>query len=168
MKVVKNPIAIILGFSVVLLNSCVSTKKEEVPIRIEVTEFGIYTCQKVATIPTAEASAGIMTTARDFKLIEATDRIAIAKGTLFGITVSYESAEYKSIEITLKILHPEMDDPYLKKAVTVSTLKWPIRSGVPAHFGYMPKEAFEMVRGNWTFEIWYRNELSCSKTFTLF
>jgi hypothetical protein len=168
MKVARNPVTIILALSVVLLDCCVTTGKSEVPISIEVTEYGIYTCEKVATISTQEASAGIMTTAKDFRLIETTDQIAMEKGTLFGITVSYENPKYKSIEITLKILHPEMDDPYLKKAVTVSTLKWPIRSGVPAHFGYIPKEAYEMVRGSWTFEIWYMNELSCSKTFSLY
>ena len=168
MKTGKSAIAIILGLSFVSLNCCVSTAKTEAPVRIEVTEYGIYTCQKVATLSTPEASTGIMTTAKDFTLIESTSQIAITKGKLFGITVSYENPELQSIDVTLKIIHPEMDDPYLKKTTTVSTLTWPIRSGVPAHFGYMPKENFEMVRGSWTFEIWYMNELSCSKRFTLF
>ena len=160
-----------LVLSVVSLICCVSTEKNKAPLRllgIEVKEYGIYTCEKVATVSTSEASIGIMTTAKNFRLIETTDRIPMAKGTLFGITVSYEDSKYESVEIMCKIVHPEMDDPYMKKVTTVSTLTWPIRSGVPAHFGYMPKEDFEMVRGNWTFEIWYMNELSCSKTFTLF
>jgi Domain of unknown function (DUF3859) len=168
MKTVRSAMTILFGLSVVSLNCCISTARNEAPIIIEVTEYGLYTCQKIATISTPEASVGIMTTAKDFRLIETTDQIPIAKGTLFGITVSYEDPKYKSIEIKLRIVHPEMDDPYMKKVMTVSTLDWPIRSGVPAHFGYMPKEDFEMVRGSWTFEIWYMNELSCSKRFTLF
>jgi hypothetical protein len=168
MKTPRGAIAIILGLSIASLNCCVSAQRREAPVRIEVSEYGIYTCQKIATISTPEASIGIMTTAKDFRLIEATDQIPMARGTLFGITVSYEDAENKSIEITCRIVHPGMNDPYLKKVVTVSTLQWPIHSGLQAHFGYMPQEDFEMVRGNWTFEIWYMDELSCSKKFTLF
>ena len=168
MKTVRNAIAVILVLSIVSISCCVSTAKNEVPIRIDVTEYGIYTCQKIATISTSEASIGIMTTAKDFRLVETTDQIPIGKGTLFGITVSYEDPKYESIEVMFRLVHPEVDDPYLKKVMTDSTLKWPIYSGVSAHFGYMLKENFEMVRGSWTFEIWYMNELICSKGFTLF
>jgi hypothetical protein len=168
MKTPRGAIAIVLGLSIASLTCCVSTQRREAPIKIEVSEYGIYACQKIATVPTPEASIGIMTTAKDFRLIEATDRIPMERGMLFGITVSYEDAEHESIEVTCRIVHPEMNDPYLKKVATVSTLKWPIRSGLPAHFGYMPQEDFEMVRGSWRFEIWYMDELSCSKNFTLF
>jgi hypothetical protein len=168
MRTARIAIPLILGLGVVSLICCVSTERPEAPITIEVTEYGIYTCEKIATIAAPEASIGIMTTAKDFRVIETTDKIPIAKGTLFGITVSYEGSKYESLEVTCKIVHPEMDDPYMKRVTTVSTLKWPIRSGVPAHFGYMPNEDFEMVRGDWTFEIWYMNELKCSKRFSLF
>jgi hypothetical protein len=168
MKTARRTIPILLGLGVLSLLSCVSTERSDAPITIEVAEYGIYTCEKVATIAAPEASIGIMTTAKAFRLIQTTDRVSIAKGTLFGITVSYADSKYDSIEVTCKIVHPEMEDPYMKSITTVSTLKWPIRSGVPAHFGYMPNEDFEMVRGDWTFEIWYMNELKCSKRFSLF
>jgi hypothetical protein len=168
MKTARSAIGVILVLSVVSLSCCVSTAKNEVPIRIDVREYGMYACQKIATISTSEASIGIMTTAKDFRLIETTNQIPIGKGTLFGITLGYEDPKHESIEVMFRIVHPEMADPYMKKVMTDSTLKWPIYSGVPAHFGYMLKEDFEMVRGNWTFEVWYMNELICSKGFTLF
>ncbi len=168
MKNIGNAISVLLVLGIVSLSGCVSTGKNEVPKKIDVLEYGIYACQKVATISTSESSIGIMTTARDFKLIETTDQIPAAKGTLFGITVRYEDLKQESIEILLRILHPAMDDPDMKKAMTEATLRWPIHSGIPAHFGYMLTEDFELVRGSWTFEVWYMNQLSCSKAFFLY
>jgi hypothetical protein len=76
--------------------------------------------------------------------------------------------EVSELKLSIESGKVQMDDPYMKRVTTVSTRKWPIRSGVPAHFGYMPNEDFEMVRGDWTFEIWRLNELKCSKRFSLF
>jgi hypothetical protein len=168
MKTLRRATVVLLCISVISLSCCVSTSRIANPIRIEIIEYGVYTSQPVDIIKAPEASTGTARTAKDFKLLETTGKIPISKSTQFGITMMYEDPRYKSIEVTSKILHPEMNDPYLKKTTTVSTLKKTIRSGVPAHFLYLLEEDFEMVGGSWTFEIWHKNELNCSKTFILF
>jgi hypothetical protein len=168
MKMLRGTIAVFLGISVISLSCCVSTARSGSPVRIEILEYGIYTSQLVGIEKAQEASTGTVRTASDFRLIETTDHIPLSKNTQFGITVSYVDSRYKSIEVTTKIVHPEMNDPYLKKETTISKNKRTIRSGVPIHRSYLLEEDFEMVRGSWTFEIWYKNQLVCSKTFTLF
>jgi len=55
----------------------------------------------------------------------------------------------------------------LKKVVTGSSKQKKLYSGVPSFYGYKLEEEFELVPGNWIFEIWYENKLACSKAFIL-
>jgi uncharacterized protein DUF3859 len=135
---------------------------------LRVLEYGIYSATPEGIIKTPETTMGSTIISRDFKLIEETDRVPIARDTVFGIYMILDDPRYESILVTRRIIHPEMDDPYRKVTTTMSVSERALQNGIAVHYGYRLEEPFEMLPGDWTFEIWYADSLLCSQTFTLY
>lgn len=157
---------VLVSCSLVILSCTTVAQKHTMP-EVAIVEYGTYKIEPTGTVPAAEASGGRAVKSRSFELLERTDTIRVSVGTVFGIVVAYYGSEGGSIDVESHIIHPEMKDPYLGKTTTLSSIDRKLYGQREFHFAYQLEEPWEMVTGDWTFQIVYRGEVLCEKTFHL-
>lgn len=100
-----------------------------------------------------------------------TDRIPLRKGVYFGYKYWLKIEPDKSrADLRRVLIHPEMTLPDGSK---VSRSERAIRKRtthgiVTALVGYALREDYELVEGDWTFQIWYGDDLLVEQTFTTY
>ena len=102
---------------------------------------------------------------------EQTDRVPLRKGVYFGYKYWLKIEPDKSRAVLRRVLmHPEMTLPDGSK---VSRSERGIRKRttygiVTSLDGYALSEDYELVEGDWTFQLWYKDNLLVEQTFTTY
>ena len=148
---------------VVFFYSCstlsISTNDEVV---MKTRDVGIY---KAIIEDSLRSSAVRGTTQRT--LIRNTNKAILEKGLIIGFYVDVENIDKSLRELIVIIKHPEFFDPYANKLNKQFALRVNVDSSGSQFIGYAIEESFEMVEGQWIFEIWHNDRIRCTEIFDL-
>lgn len=139
-------------------------------------EYGIYNAQrKGRVLGSLTTNTGKVVTRPVLELAETTDRIPLLKDTYFAyryriLDLPKEEAKKPVVELRKVLVHPVMTLP----DGTTST-GWDRTSKgrtsvgqVIAFDGYVFNEDYELVEGDWTFQIWFKDKMLVEQKFTTY
>ena len=152
-----------------------TTNEAKVPTG-SIFEYGIYTpVRKGRVLDSLESNTGKLISLSVLDLSEATDRIPMVKGTYFAFryrvyNLLKEDAKKPVVEIRKVLIHPTMTLP--DGTTTTGWERTDKQRGstgqVIAFDGYAFNEDYELVEGEWTFQIWYRDKMMVEQKFTTY
>lgn len=150
-----------------LLYSCETIeKKPQKVMQISIVNQGIYRAEIVGE-GINSANGLPITVVKKFDLVEKTNRIPIERGKRFGFYIFVNNTGMESIEVEIRIIHPEFFDPYMGALSSVNMSKMVIKDGTMRYEGYILEEDYEMVSGEWRFEVWYKGRMYTKQIFIL-
>lgn len=153
-------------FFISLLTGC-ATQSAPITAEAEITAFGIYTpLEKARKVVNYESTAGKSRIMGDIKYLEETTTVPAVLKNRFGFTYNATKLPTKRrVEIRQVFKHPKFRGKTgFKKTIYYTT---DFYGSFVGKIGYGFDEEFELVTGDWAFEIWYKNKLLTSKTFTV-
>ena len=141
-----------------------------------VIEYGIYNAQRKGRIRDDIASStGKVISQAVLELAEQTNRIPLVKDTYFAyryriLDLPKDVAKRPVVELRKVLLHPEMTLPDGSTTTGAdSTFKGRTSAGQVIGFdGYAFNEDYELVEGDWAFQIWYGDKMMVEQTFTTY
>ncbi|MDJ1502632.1 DUF3859 domain-containing protein [Xanthocytophaga agilis] len=99
-----------------------------------------------------------------------TDQIKAEIGTSFGISFYFlvnNSHREVDIEVTLRILHPEMKNSLTRMSATSQTDTFIYTTPYYQYMHVTFEHEYELVKGQWTFQVWKTSELVIEKIFEI-
>ncbi len=170
-----------LAFVVALIGCGHSPGKTQSPVtettpQGSVIEYGIYKAVKKGQLQDDPATSTGKTIGRPvLELVEQTSRIPTKKETYFAyqyrITRLPPTALLKPwIEMRRVLIHPEMIRPDGSRTKGSERLiRGKVETGqVMGLDGYAFNEDYEMVEGDWIFQLWYQDKLLIEQKFTAY
>jgi len=141
-----------------------------------VIEYGVYdTLRKGRVRDEIGANTGKIINKPVLEIAEQTNRIPLVKGTYFAYRyrlMNFPKVEAKkpAIELRKVLIHPEMTLPDGSIATgSDRTFNGRAFAGQVIGFdGYAFNEDYELVEGDWTFQIWFQDHLMVEQTFTAY
>jgi len=139
-------------------------------------ERGIYNAQRKGRVrDEITANTGKVINKPVLELSEQTDRIPLVKDTYFAyryriLDLPKDVAKRPAVELRKVLIHPEMTLPDGSTA-TGSDRVFKGRTSVGQVIGfdgYAFNEDYELVEGEWTFQIWYQDKLMVEQAFTTY
>jgi len=139
-------------------------------------EHGIYNAQRKGRVrDEITANTGKVINKPVLELSEQTDRIPLVKDTYFAyryriMDLPREEAKRPAVELRKVVAHPEMTLPDGSTTTgSDRTFKGRQSAGQVIGFdGYAFNEDYELVEGEWTFQIWFQDKLMVEQTFTAY
>jgi hypothetical protein len=139
-------------------------------------EYGIYnTLRKGRVRDEITTNTGKVINRPVLEIAEQTDRIPLVKDTYFAYRYRLmgfpkEEAKKPAIELRKVLVHPEMTLPDGSRSTgSERVFKGRAFAGQVLGFdGYAFNEDYELVEGDWTFQIWFREHLLVEQTFTMY
>ena len=139
-------------------------------------EYGIYLALRKGRIrDDISANTGKIVTLPVLELVKQTDRIPLVKDTYFAyrFSISYLPKEVVAkpfAELRKVLIHPEMTLPDGSKTTGAEQVyrERPSAGQVLGFDGYTFSEDYELVEGDWTFQIWYEDKLLVEQKFTTY
>ena len=160
-------------YAVLVLAVCVYAVHSEERLKIggiEIVEYGIYRAKKVTSVEDKNVVGGSRDAIENFILVSQTNKIPATIGTRFGFRYVIKG-EPKGAVITLKMVGkypaPGLKSPGDKRPHYYD--QYSLRVAVGDSFtSYSFDEEWELVTGDWTFEIWYEGRKLAEKIFTVY
>ena len=139
-------------------------------------EHGIYNpLRKGRSRDELTANTGKVINKPVLELAEQTDRIPLVKGTYFAyryrlLNLPKYVVMKPVVELRKVLVHPEMTLPDGSTATgSDRVIKGRTSAGQVIGFdGYAFNEDYELVEGEWTFQIWYQDQMLVEQTFTMY
>lgn len=139
-------------------------------------EHGIYNAQrKGRVVGSLTTNTGKVVTRPVLEISETTDRIPLVKDTYFAyryriMNIPKEAAKKPTVDVRKILIHPEMTLPDGSKSTGWDrTVRGKTSVGqVIAFDGYVFSEDYELVEGDWTFQIWYNDKKVVEQIFTTY
>ena len=137
---------------------------------IEVVDRGIYTIETGSETKDPNTPTGTITAVKDVKNVELTTTIPARLGIEFGFQYIVVG-EPAGAEVTLDIvnIYPEqgLPTPGSTEHLFRSEYSRTKKIGEIEYLGYGFENAWEVVPGNWTFQIWYDGRQMMEQSFTV-
>ncbi len=137
-----------------------------------VLRYGIFSKVRGGEIiEDAETSTGKAMSNLVMTFIKHADRIPIKKGTLLGYQYRLSNIPVKGgIDLRRVLKHPEfkLPDGFVSTGSDYTVRKKVERNEVFAYDVYGLDETYEMVEGEWTFQIWYEGKKLTEQKFTTY
>jgi hypothetical protein len=139
-------------------------------------EFGVYKpVRKGRMRDELTAGTGKVINQPVLELAERTDRIPLVKGTYFAyryrlLNFPKEEAKKPAIKLRKVLVHPEMKLPDGGTS-TGHDRQYKGRTSVgqvTGFDGYAFNEDYELVEGDWIFQIWYQDQMLVEQKFTMY
>lgn len=139
-------------------------------------EYGIYNPQrKGRVLDSLETNTGKVVRKPVLEFSETTDRIPLVKDTYFAyryriINLPKEVAKKPTADLRKVLIHPEMTLPNGSKSTGWDrTFRGRTSVGqVIAFDGYAFNEDYELVEGDWIFQIWFKEQMMVEQKFTTY
>jgi hypothetical protein len=141
-------------------------------VRVEpatILRTGIYNLGETKTIKDKSISTGQRTEAKA-TITENTSVIAAKKDTVFGLDLLIRGTPRGTlipVQVIWRYPGPGLINPATGIAKTVDKYTTEKRLGDEATFYWSLGQEWQMVPGEWVFEIWYRDRLLARQAFTL-
>lgn len=148
------------------------TKIQNTPIPTgRILQYGIYELVRGGkVVESTLTSTGKAVSKPVIQKIKQTERVALKKGAYFAYQyrLSHLATDKPVVDLKRVLKHPEMTLPDGKKiSRSEYVIKVPVKQGeVFAFDGYAFNEDYEMVEGDWIFQIWYQGNKLIEKKFT--
>jgi len=142
-------------------------------IKTQVFQFGIYKANKKGQITTSKATnTGKVVRNPELEHVSMTDRIPLAKDTYFGYqfrlwNLPPEAMIKPVMKLRKVLIHPEMTLPDGSKSTGWDrSFKGRVETQQVLGFdGYAFNEDYELVEGDWIFQIWYQDQKLIERKF---
>jgi hypothetical protein len=139
-------------------------------------EYGVYDAIRKGRVrDEMTTNTGKVMNRPVLELAEQTDRIPLVKDTYFAYRyrlLDFPKTEAKkpAIELRKVLVHPEMTLPDGSRSTgSDRVFKGRAFAGQVIGFdGYAFNEDYELVEGDWTFQIWFQDHLMVEQTFTMY
>ena len=139
-------------------------------------EYGIYNAQrKGRVLSSLTTNTGKVVTKPVLELSETTDRIPLTIGTYFAyryriLNLPKEVAKKPVVELRKVLVHPVMTLPDGSTSTGWDRMtKGRTSIGqVIAFDGYVFNEDYELLEGDWTFQIWFKDKMLVEQKFTTY
>ncbi|MEN8207538.1 MAG: DUF3859 domain-containing protein [Pseudomonadota bacterium] len=118
-----------------------------------------------------KASTGKLIRKPKLDFVEQTERIPLRKGTFFGYNYWLKiEPDQSRADLKRVLIHPEMTLPDGSKVSrSERNLRKRTRHGIVTSLdAYTLSEDYELVEGDWTFQLWYGDDLLVEQNFTTF
>lgn len=138
--------------------------------RIEILQSGIFTAQKTATTAVPGATGGAISSLSGIQHVRTTDSIPGQLGIRFGFRFKIIGRpDGASVTLRYIILTPPpgIRDPKSGNTIMRSEYSRERTVGQESYRDFGFDDAWEIVPGVWTFEIWQGDRKLTSKTFTV-
>jgi len=165
---IATSIAVVIKFN----NNRYVTKMQNIPVPAgRVLQYGLYELVRGGSVVDSKVtSTGKAVSKPVIQKIKQTERVALKKDAYFAYQyrLSHLAVDKPMVNLTRVLKHPEMTLPDGKKiSRSEYTVKVPVKQGeVFAFDGYAFNEDYEMVEGDWIFQIWYQGNKLIEKKFT--
>ena len=137
------------------------------PPAAEILEYGIYIGSHDSSIPNSDAPTGNVLIGGSVKLVKQTVEIPARLKTQFGFRcVLHGKAEDRPVKLRLVYLFPQMNDPSSGKKIDMweaDVLARPEDKKLYMLWDFT--EAYELVPGKWTFQVFRGQEKILEKKF---
>ena len=159
----------------VYFNNTLEIKPVEITNQTEpsgrILQFGIYELVRPGKLVTSDkTTTGKAISKPTIQQVDQTDRIPAEKDVYFSYQYRLSNIEAHSPIVNLKrvLKHPEITLPdSTKKTGSEYFIKAKVKRGeVFAFDGYAFNEDYEMVEGEWVFQIWYEDQKLVEQKFT--
>lgn len=145
-------------------------------LRGKVFEYGIYRAQrKGRVLGNLSTNTGKIVSKPVLELEETTDRIPLVKNTYFAyryrlMDLPKIEAKKPVVDVRKVLIHPEMTLPNGTKSTGWDRMDRGRTSAgqVIAFDGYAFNEDYEMVEGDWIFQIWFQDKKMVEQKFTTY
>jgi hypothetical protein len=145
-------------------------------LKAQVFQFGIYTAEKKGRIgESAETNTGKVVRKPVLEHESMTDRIPLEMDTYFGIqyrlwNLPTEVMTKRVMELRSVLIHPEMTLPDGSTSTGWDRSKKGIVKSrqVLGFEGYAFNEDYELVEGDWIFQVWFQDRLLVERTFVTY
>ncbi|MBI3549643.1 MAG: DUF3859 domain-containing protein [Elusimicrobia bacterium] len=138
--------------------------------RVEIVEKGSYEAEIMQKSDVAGSPSGSHVVSRNFRLVKKGDRVDAKVGARFGFRFNVHGAPANAV-VTVKevTIFPKagIRDPERKKTFFQEESAKAVRIGQNAYRGYLLEKDWEVVPGDWAFEIWYGDKRIAREVFTL-
>jgi hypothetical protein len=139
-------------------------------------EYGIYNpIRKGRVRDEISTNTGKVINLPVLELAEQSNRIPLVKGAYFAyryriLDLPKEEAKKPTVELRKVLIHPEMTLPDGSKTTgSDRVFKGRTSAGQVIGFdGYAFNEDYELVEGDWTFQIWFQDQMLVEQTFTTY
>jgi len=145
--------------------SCVSNKLGEGEISITETNYGLYKAVATGQIDNEQSATGKTNVAHNIGFYETTTNIPLTKGIQFGAEFIVNGKANQEVELEVVWTYPqkiknnnEVEFSQYKSTSTRST-------NDKTWTGYIINKDYEMVKGVWLLEIFYKNKKLYQKEF---
>lgn len=170
------PVLSLMGLSLIGCDQSGSGKGAGKTVHGKVFEYGIYSAlRKGRERGDLTTNTGKVVTLPVLKLAEQTDRIPLVKGTYFAyryrvMDLPKKEAKKPAVDLRKVLVHPAMTLPD-----GTETTGWDrVTRGrtsigqVIAFDGYVFNEDYELVEGDWIFQIWFGETMVAEQKFTTY
>ena len=156
-------IALITSF--ILLSVIVFAEEQ---IQIEIVEFGVYSGSDGQSVSDSSAPTGQRFMDGQVKLTEQTDEIPAILGGKFGFGFVVKGDTEDPVPLTVIYHFPKMTDPQTLREITHYKKNIKTRPNEPVpHMLWDFTESWELVPGEWIFQIYQGKIKLAEKTFTV-
>ena len=142
-------------------------------LRAQVFQFGIYTARKKGRITdSSQTNTGKVVRKPELEHASMTDRIPLEKDVYFGLqyrlwNLPTEVTVKRVMDLRSVLIHPEMTLP---DGSTSTGWDRPVRGIVKSQQvlgfdGYAFNEDYELVEGDWIFQVWYKDRKLVERKF---
>ena len=162
----------ILLLGVVGWSASSSARQKQVRVdRIEVLQSGLYEAEGVVeTKPEPASPDGERRILSGIKFVTRGPQIEARVGVHFGVQYRVAGAPDKApinVKVVWKIPAPGITNPNNKNTYREASNERPAKIGVTALTGYEFDNAWEVVPGVWTVEIWYGDRKLAEQSFAV-
>lgn len=169
-QVVISSMLVVLAGCTPLPDKIDQTEEVRIPSG-RVLQYGVYKVLRSGRIiNNPDSSTGKLIRKPTIELAEQTRRVPIQKGLHFAFQYRLSNFSKGQYQVTLRrvVKHPKMTRPDGTKFSSSDYLiRKPVKRGEVFDLdGYAFSEDYELVAGNWVFQLWYKDKLLIEQKFT--
>lgn len=128
------------------------------PPKVSILEYGVFRTspepERQDAPDTARGSVGVVSALADPTLLELTNQIPAALGTVFGIRTSARGGRRgRSAAVRIRVVHPPMVNPADGSTREVDEWDATVQVGYPRYNGWRFEEQHELVPGTWRIQV---------------
>lgn len=160
-----------LYLAVLLLGAPLAAGAADVRVeRIDVLDAGVYAVETGEETADQNAPTGTIADVTTATLLEATTAVPGRLGLEFGLRyeiIGTPPGAEVPLDFVIVYPPPGLVDPTDPVPLTESRFTQPERLGAPSYVGYGFENDWEIVPGDWTFEIWFEGRNLTRQSFTV-
>lgn len=134
----------------------------------DIVKYGIATGDVYQQRRADRSTLGTVNVARDFRIVEQTDQVPLRRGISFGITYEVNGKPNGLfVPIQVRVITPGLRNAATGRTSHVEEWQsWRELGGIGSD-AFTFGEDWELVPGQWTFELYYKDKKLTEKAFTI-